>query len=88
MGYHNPTIREEEKLVNLRNRIINLYNRLYSINSSNMMLSKINSISLRRSHSQESYIIYDPLSADLRASVSDEVVKSHHAEENNEMQAS
>jgi hypothetical protein len=88
MGYHNPTIREEEKLVNLRNRIINLYNRLYSINSSNMMLSKINSISLRRSHSQESYIIYDPLSADLRGSVSEEVVKSHHAEENNEMQAS
>jgi hypothetical protein len=40
-----------------------------------MLLSRISSISIRRSHSQENYIIYDPLSADLKASVNDSAAK-------------
>lgn len=55
MGYHNPKIKNDEGniIVNLRNRIINLYNKLYSNNIiPNMMMSRINSISLKRSNSQ------------------------------------
>ena len=64
MGYHSPKIREEDRLVSLRNRILNLYNKMYQPQRDSFLVSRIVSTIHEPSpdrHSVEPDEVYDPV---------------------------
>jgi hypothetical protein len=65
LGYHTPTCKQEGRVVNLRNHIINLYSKLYNnTRASTILLSRISVDLLQRKSSSEQYYIFDPKSGE------------------------
>jgi hypothetical protein len=63
LGYHAPTYREDQKVVDLRNHILNLYSKIYathSLSHRSVLLSRLSSDILRKKSSNEHYHHFEP----------------------------